>query len=531
MMKIVFALVLGLLVLDHCHAKFDENILGAQGAELLKDLKESGVLENFEEELEKTLHDKVLKKDDKKVVNEDKVADNKKEAEGVKVDQGMADFIQSYVEEKDIVLDQRILDHLASLPITERAKHMVHLTQVLDVIFEIALLDKPELDVKVLEVIKRVQSLPVMKTSLNKLIRPQEQDKKSSKSSSSYSHPVSTNDVDLGVVSMIKDFILKLKAKPDFVFELILPTMVEYGLVSKDATTLLKMYGSEFIKGEGFASMLDVVANSVEVFGASAGGQRLVALLPDVLAADSMEAIMEIFQREAESSWGDFLGKLDNSDMAEHVTGYLASGMVHSYNEVRNLMKDEMKMMMANTFLISQGLPAIKPKKLTESLFNLVDKSLKIFTTYKLDLEEYKTETLKQIALIEKEQITLVSRFVTENVLEPVQLIWKAHRHISTHSDGPKCAESILCHLNAHMRSQGPIKITITKLISLAGAYGWSADDKSMDRWKLYQAIWNGNAPETKCATQYTPSGLEGSCHIFPWQEDMMSLAFEHTEL
>ena len=249
MKQIVFALVLGLLVLDYCHAKFDENILGAQGAELLKDLKESGVLENFEEELEKMLHDKVLKKDDKKVANEDKVADIEKEAEGVKVDQGMAEFIQSYVEEKDIVLDQRILDHLASLPITERAKHMVHLTQVLDVIFEIALLDKPELDVKVLEVIKRVQSLPVMKTSLNKLIRPQEHDKKSStKSSSSYSHPVSTNDVDLGVVSMIKDFILKLKAKPDFVFELILPTMVEYGLVSKDATTLLKMYVSHRVE-------------------------------------------------------------------------------------------------------------------------------------------------------------------------------------------------------------------------------------------------------------------------------------------
>ena len=47
---------------------------------------------------------------------------------------------------------------------------MVHLSQVLDVIFEIAILDDPELDQKVLEVIKRVQSLPVMKTSLNKLV-------------------------------------------------------------------------------------------------------------------------------------------------------------------------------------------------------------------------------------------------------------------------------------------------------------------------------------------------------------------------
>ena len=88
-----------------------------------------------------------------------------------------------------------------------------------------------------------------------------------------------------------------------------------------------------------------------------------------------------------------------------------------------------MKMALANTFLISQGLPAIKPKKITESMFNLVDKSFKAFTTFKIDLQEYKDETLKQFATIEKqyvtakeyakltekEQITLVTRFLTEN--------------------------------------------------------------------------------------------------------------------
>ena len=84
----------------------------------------------------------------------------------------MVEFIQSYVEEKSLPLDQRILDHLATLPVPEKklTKHMVHLSQVLDVIFEIAIRDDPELDQKVLEVIKRVQSLPVMKTSLNKLV-------------------------------------------------------------------------------------------------------------------------------------------------------------------------------------------------------------------------------------------------------------------------------------------------------------------------------------------------------------------------
>merc|ERR1719238_1652382 len=157
-------------------------------------------------------------------------------------------------------------------------------------------------------------------------------------------------------------------------------------------------------------------------------------------------------------------------------------------------------MALANTFLISQGLLSIKPKKITESVFNLVDKSIKSFTTFKIDLQEARDETLKQFATIEKEyvtskefakltekeQVTLVSRFLSEN---------------------------LLCHLNAHMRDQGQIKMTITKMISLAASYGWSADNKNnLDRWKLYQAIWNGNRPETMCAMQYTPKDLEKSC-------------------
>ena len=136
---------------------------------------------------------------------------------------------------------------------------------------------------------------------------------------------------------------------------------------------------------------------------------------------------------------------------------------------MNQLLKDDMKMALANTFLISQGLPSIKPKKITESVFNLVDKSIKSFTTFKIDLQEARDETLKQFATIEKEyvtskefakltekeQVTLVSRFLSENLLEPLQFIWRAHTHINGHQDGKKCAESILCHLNAHMRDQG----------------------------------------------------------------------------
>ena len=57
------------------------------------------------------------------------------------------------------------------MPISDEgeAKHFVHLTQVLDKIYDLAVLDDAEIDKKVLEVIKRVKSLPIMKTSLNKL--------------------------------------------------------------------------------------------------------------------------------------------------------------------------------------------------------------------------------------------------------------------------------------------------------------------------------------------------------------------------
>jgi len=358
--------------------------------------------------------------------------------------------------------------------------------------------------------------------------------------------PVSDNDVDLSVVNMAKDFILKLKQKPDFIFELLLPTLVDYGVVSKETTGIMKMYGASFVKSESFANMLDSLAEFIEYFGKSKSGQRMVLLLPEILAADSSDAIMGIFQREAEASWSEFIGRLDNSDIADQLNNQLATACVQYWNYLNQLLKDDMKMALANTFLISQGLPSIKPKKITESVFNLVDKSIKSFTTFKIDLQEARDETLKQFATIEKEyvtskefakltekeQVTLVSRFLSENLLEPLQFIWRAHTHINGHQDGKKCAESILCHLNAHMRDQGQIKMTITKMISLAASYGWSADNKNnLDRWKLYQAIWNGNRPETMCAMQYTPKDLEKSCHIFPWQEDVMSLNFEHTEL
>ena len=66
------------------------------------------------------------------------------------------------------------------------------------------------------------------------------------------------------------------------------------------------------------------------------------------------------------------------SDTIDVIVSSLAGSMVATHGLFKGLMKDEMKMAIGNTFLISQGLPAIKPRKLTESLFDLAAKCIKV---------------------------------------------------------------------------------------------------------------------------------------------------------
>merc|ERR1711935_709093 len=189
------------------YGKLDESMFGAQGSELLKELKESGVIDQFEQELEKMLHQQ------------------KNAAETNPI----TEFIDSYVEAKEITLDSRILEHLSVLPISDEgeAKHFVHLTQVLDKIFELATLDDPEVDKKVLDVIKRVKSLPIMKI---------------------------------------------IKKKPEFLLEIVLPMVEESGLVGKEVTNMAKIYGKSFVRSESFMYLIDTTADYIESGGKSPMG-------------------------------------------------------------------------------------------------------------------------------------------------------------------------------------------------------------------------------------------------------------------
>ena len=177
----------------------------------------------------------------------------------------------------------------------------------------------------------------------------------------------------------------------------------------------------------------------------------------------------------------------------------------------------------------------------------MADKCIKTFTTWKIDLIEYKDESLTYIADIEKEyitsasyhklteteQITLVARFLKDNFFEPLKHLFNARNLVVKNPEGLQCAESLLCHLNSHYKNEGRIKSGATKMMSLVAAWMWSATEPEQPetRIKYYTAVWNAFKPETKCDQQYTPTGKENICHIFPWQSNFMSLNFEHTEL
>jgi len=536
-----------LLIFNLSCAKLDENMFGAQGSELLKELKESGVIDQFEQELEKLLHEQKTKGENNEVETE-ATATNP-----------VAEFINSYVEAKKITLDPRILEHLSALPISDEgeAKHFVHLTQVLDKIYDLAVLDDAEIDKKVLEVIKRVKSLPIMKTSLNKLGDVEEEPVEKVKEKVT---PPSQNDIiDAGVITMIVDFVRNIKTKPMFLIEIILPMLEESGLVGKDVVKTIRFYGETFVKHPSFAGYVDSTADYIESLSKSQFGLRMIQLVPQIMQhANDKEKLMEVFKAEAEGNWNQLVGKMENSDFIEAMVTQLAGSIVGTHGFFKGLLADEMKMAIGNTFLISQGLPAIKPRKLTESLFNLADKCIKVFTVYKIELEPYKTEALKQIAMLEKEYISavdygklteqeqkvLIARFLRENMVEPFQHLWRINMFINDYEEGEKCLESLLCNLNKHMSTKGPLKTEATKIFSMAATFAWTLDEDMEDddeklvnftqanRWKLYKSIWNGHKPEEDCSILYPPPGKENICHILPWQSDkMMSLNFDHTEL
>ena len=101
----------------------------------------------------------------------------------------------------------------------------------------------------------------------------------------------------------------------------------------------------------------------------------MLELIPTLANPESRETIADLVKAQAESKWESFFNAINNSDLRDECLMRIAT--VVEYIHAKILM-DDMKMMMANAFLLTQNLPPITPRRLLPSIVDLVTKCVKV---------------------------------------------------------------------------------------------------------------------------------------------------------
>ena len=102
----------------------------------------------------------------------------------------------------------------------------------------------------------------------------------------------------------------------------------------------------------------------------------MLELIPTLVNADSRDTITDILREQTEVQWEYFFNSINNSDRKDAFLEKIASTIEYIYSKI---LMDDMKMMMANAFLLTQNLPPITPRRLLPSFIDLIGKSLKVF--------------------------------------------------------------------------------------------------------------------------------------------------------
>ena len=510
-------------------------------ADILKGLQDSGVLDGVKEQLEEMLHSGDLDSIKEEILKKEKDLKSKIEKQVAaerKVDEEMLAFAQSYAAEKDLKISKDVLKALSQIPgKEEKTMHFVKLSSVLE------LVDKALNSGRIKEgAIKnaKFKNLDEVKKMVNENdSKKQEKAKKSEdvkpkKKESILKEPHESKSQ---MAMTIRTFASMAGQNPEVLTNAVIGALGTYKLVSEDTLETMRGYSKGIAGAEGFATGVEYLGESVAGLAESELGSKLFEILPLLASEDTRDQAFEKLKEETERLWGRFFNSINNSDMKEKFLGQCAETMNSGY---KYLFKDQMKMMVANAFLISQGLPPIVPKNIFGSVTDLADKSLKLFTTYKIDLQPLKAPAQEFIKKLEteyiqidefdklnsKEQSELIARFLDDNVVTAAQDLFQAHDFVYV-SGNRQCAESVICSVNEHARTSSDIKKQVLKGMSMVLGWLWSFDGQTVDEWKLYEAVQNGADADKKCGLLYKTS----DCKVFDWQKDLMSLNFDHQEL
>jgi len=553
--------------------------------EILKAMDESGVLNEWKDKL-----DDLLYKDNDINVDEaiKKMGEEKKSVISTEQRKMVSDFVEEYVTDKSLKVDtdliMSIVERVQKSPKLNLAQIFVQLGPVIDVISAIGqktkdikkivdrqapVFDSPAKTKDVLhtlaenlksELVRLTLDTPPTKTK--KSPPPQKKEKKQPTKNAGFGGLDLADYLTLGS-SLLKGGnagqmmdLLSGKADIASMFSL-LPSLIENGnykdLLNKvlgsylEGTPygpMIQQYAGSMLESEQGQAVIEGLYSTLEKFVKSESGRRLTTVLPKLFAAKDMESMLEIVGSEAEWNWSMFFNNIENSDYKENFMDTLSEYIVIAYEFVTNPPKDSMLSkapILINGFLISNRIPAFDSKKPVESLTKIVNKCIRLFTTWKLDVTPYakvikdavsqaiKTQagdnSLSSLKFHEKK--SLISRMLDTELMTPVQTVWSVYRHVSADKKQAKCASHLLCQINKRER-ENLTRQAVTKGASLAVAWALSKGDKDK-YWVLYKSVWEGSKGDD-CMSNYPVKG--DNCQVFSWQKNQfMNTEYDHVEL
>jgi len=308
---------------------------------------------------------------------------------------------------------------------------------------------------------------------------------------------------------------------------------------------IIQQYAGTFLESDQGTKFADGFYSAFETFVKSESWSKLTKLVPQVMAAKDMEAMLNVLTKEAESNWGMFFDSIDNSDYKENMMDTISHYIVKAYYFYQSIPSNSMisqAPLLINGLLVSYRLPAFSTRNPIESLINILAKSIKLYSPWKkLDIaphaklvttaltQAYQTQakgnTFAKLGAEEKQ--ALIARLLDAELVSPIQTVWAVYSHASSK---PECTEHLLCLINQQevRTNQGQARLAVMKGSSLAA--GWALSQSSKDRyWRLYKAVWAGSKGDT-CMDIYPVKGK--TCQIFDWQKSsFMNTQYDHVEL
>ena len=101
----------------------------------------------------------------------------------------------------------------------------------------------------------------------------------------------------------------------------------------------------------------------------------MLEMIPTMMQSDNKDALTELVKKQTETQWENFFNAINNSDLRDAFLVKIGTMVEYLYS---GILMDDMKMMMANAFLLTQNLPPISPRRLIPSIVDLVGKCVKV---------------------------------------------------------------------------------------------------------------------------------------------------------